>query len=50
MLHVMDYESRDHIGNWLLRAFSILGLLTIFSGFTLFCITSPFAQKLINKK
>lgn len=46
MLHVMDYESRDHIGNWLLRAFSVLGLLTICSGFTLFIVTSPVIQKL----
>ncbi|MBK8965214.1 MAG: hypothetical protein IPM36_00770 [Lewinellaceae bacterium] len=45
MLHVMDYESRDHIGNWLLRGFSILGLLTICSGFTLFVVTSPVIQK-----
>lgn len=46
MLHVMDYESRDHIGNWLLRAFSVLGLLTICSGFALFVVTSPVIQKL----
>ena len=49
MLHVMDYETRDHIGNWLLRAFSILGLLTICSGFTLFIVTSPAVQKRIKK-
>ena len=46
MLHVMDYESRDNIGNWVLRAFSVLGLLTICSGFTLFIVTSPAFQKL----
>jgi uncharacterized iron-regulated membrane protein len=39
MLHTMDYQSRDNIGNWLLRAFSIFGLLTIASGFTLFFIS-----------
>ena len=39
MLHTMDYQSRDNIGNGLLRAFSIFGLLTIFSGFTLYFIT-----------
>ncbi len=49
MLHVMDYESRDHIGNWLLRAFSVLGLLTICSGFALFIVTSPMFQKIIRK-
>lgn len=36
MLHTMDYSSRDNLNNWLLRAFSIFGLLTIFSGFTLY--------------
>jgi hypothetical protein len=40
MLHTMDYENRDAIGNKLLKAFSIFGLLTIFSGFTLFFISS----------
>lgn len=39
MLHTMDYKSRDNLGNWLLRAFSIFGLLTICSGFTLFFIS-----------
>lgn len=39
MLHTMDYQTRDNLGNWLLRAFSILGLLTIGSGFTLFFIS-----------
>lgn len=36
MTHVMDYETRDDIGNWLLRIFSIFGMLTVFSGFTLY--------------
>lgn len=49
MLHVMDYESRDHIGNWLLRAFSVLGLLTICSGFALFVVTSPTLRKLYER-
>jgi hypothetical protein len=40
MLHTMDYQSRDNIGNWLLRAFSVFGLVTIASGFTLFFISS----------
>ncbi|MFN0214387.1 MAG: hypothetical protein ACKVT2_09050 [Saprospiraceae bacterium] len=39
MLHTMDYVGRDHITNWLLRAFSIFGLLTVTSGFTLFFIS-----------
>lgn len=40
MLHTMDYESRDEIGNMLLRIFSIFGLVTILSGFSLYIISS----------
>ncbi len=45
MLHTMDYQSRDNIGNWLLRAFSVFGLFTIASGFTLFFISSKRVKK-----
>jgi|GEM_PF-4035032 len=30
----------DRINNWLLRAFSVLGLLTVTSGFTLYFVSS----------
>lgn len=40
MFHTMDYESRDDFNNWLLRTFSIFGLLTVLSGFILFVISS----------
>jgi uncharacterized iron-regulated membrane protein len=39
MMHTMDYQSRDNLSNWLLRAFSIFGLLTILSGFALFWVS-----------
>ena len=42
MLHVMDFENRDNINNWLLRAFSVFGLITLFSGFLLFFLTLKF--------
>lgn len=45
MLHTMDYQTRDNLGNVFLRAFSIFGLLTIFSGFTLFFISSKRFKK-----
>lgn len=45
MLHTMDYRSRDHITNWLLRAFSIFGLLTVASGFTLFFVSRKQREK-----
>jgi uncharacterized iron-regulated membrane protein len=41
MLHTMDYEGRDDINNSLLRTFSVLGLLTILSGFALYAVSSP---------
>ncbi len=40
MLHTMDYSSRDHFGNLLLRTFSIFGLFTILSGFVLYYLSS----------
>jgi len=45
MLHTMDYQSRDHITNYVLRIFSALGIVTILSGFFLFYLTSPLAKK-----
>ena len=39
MLHTMDYNSRDNIGNLMLRIFSIFGLVTILSGFVLYGIS-----------
>lgn len=40
MLHTMDYQGRDNFNNWVLRAFSVLGLATVGSGFLLFWLTS----------
>jgi len=40
MLHTMDYESRDNINNWLLRIFSVFGLVTVLSGFVLYAVSS----------
>lgn len=45
MLHTMDYQTRDNLSNWLLRAFSIFGLLTILSGFTLFWVSNRAMKK-----
>lgn len=46
MMHTMDYQSRDNIGNTLLRIFSVLGLVTIFTGFILYFKTS---KRLVKK-
>lgn len=49
MMHTMDYQGRDDFNNFLLKAFSIFGILTISSGFTLFFISSPTITKLRHK-
>lgn len=41
MTHTMDYEGRDDFNTTVLRAFSLLGLITVFSGFVLWYISSP---------
>ncbi len=48
MMHTMDYEGRDYFGNWALRIFSILGLITVLSGFLLFFISSKWGKG-VNK-
>lgn len=50
MTHTMDYDGRDNINNLLLRIFSILGLLTVLSGFVLWYISSPTIRKIKKKK
>jgi hypothetical protein len=45
MLHTMDYNGRDNINNYILRGFSILGIITILSGFSLFFVSSKFFRK-----
>ncbi len=49
MMHTMDYQGRDDFNNVLLKAFSILGMLTISSGFILFFVSSPTPLKLRRK-
>jgi uncharacterized iron-regulated membrane protein len=50
MLHTMDYQGRDDINNLVLRAFSVLGLVTISSGFILFWLTSrPYLNRARRK-
>ncbi len=45
MLHTMDYNGRDNINNYILRGFSILGIITILSGFALFFVSSKFFRR-----
>ncbi len=50
MLHTMDYQNRDDINNYFLRGFSILGIVTILSGFMLFFISSKFPRRFLLKR
>jgi uncharacterized iron-regulated membrane protein len=45
MLHTMDYSSRDNFGNLLLKIFSVMGMITIISGFALYYLSSPTIRK-----
>lgn len=49
MFHTMDYAGRDNFNNWLLRTFSVFGLVTVLSGFILYTISSPTLKKLNTK-
>ncbi|MBJ7880744.1 PepSY domain-containing protein [Gelidibacter salicanalis] len=50
MTHTMDYQGRDDFNNIVLRIFSILGLITVFSGFLLWYTSSPTVRKFTKKK
>lgn len=45
MTHTMDYQGRDDFNTAVLRAFSLLGLITVISGFTLWFASSPRFRK-----
>jgi len=49
MTHTMDYEGRDDFNNLILRGFSLLGLITVFSGFLLWYTSSPSVRKISKK-
>ena len=49
MTHTMDYEGRDNFNTVVLRAFSLLGLITVLSGFVLYFTSSITLKKLIKK-
>lgn len=49
MLHTIDFNGRDNINNYVLRGFSILGIVTVFSGFLLFFISSKYFRNLIKR-
>ena len=50
MTHTMDYQGRDNFNTIVLRAFSLLGLITVLSGFLLWYTSSPTIKKIIKTK
>ena len=40
MFHILDFEARSDFNHWLLRIMSVLGVVTVGSGFALFVVTS----------
>ncbi len=49
MMHTMDYQGRDDFNTLVLRGFSLMGLITILSGFTLFYVSSRTVRKIYKK-
>ncbi|QNM85866.1 PepSY domain-containing protein [Polaribacter pectinis] len=49
MTHTMDYEGRDNFNTIVLRVFSLLGLITVLSGFLLWFTSSPTIRKILKK-
>ncbi|WP_299434646.1 PepSY domain-containing protein [uncultured Aquimarina sp.] len=49
MTHTMDYEGRDNFNTIVLRVFSLLGLITVLSGFVLWYISSPTLRKIFKR-
>ena len=45
MLHILDFDEREDFNNWVLRIMSLLGLITIFSGYGLWALTSPWFRR-----
>lgn len=50
MLHILDFGERENFNNWLLKILSILGLVSILSGYILWASTTPLLRKKQNKK
>ena len=48
MLHTMDFAGRDDFNNYLIRTVSVLGILTLLSGFALFVVSSKNTRRLLK--
>ncbi|WP_350290005.1 PepSY domain-containing protein [uncultured Croceitalea sp.] len=50
MTHTMDYQGRDNFNTLVLRVFSLMGLITVLSGFCLWFVSSPTIRKRLKKQ
>lgn len=50
MLHTMDFSGRDNINNYVLRTFSILGIVTVLSGFLLYFTSSKTIRRIFKRR
>ncbi|MFQ5589153.1 MAG: PepSY domain-containing protein [Nitrospiria bacterium] len=50
MLHIMDYEDRDNFNNLLLQGMSVLGLVTVASGFVLWGTTTRLFRRQADRR
>jgi hypothetical protein len=48
MLHIMDYDERENVNNWLLRGFTLLALTTVASGIWLLWFAFPRRRRKAN--
>ena len=49
MLHIMDYEMRDNVNNWLLRGFTLLAFTTVLSGAWLLWFAFPRRRRAVSR-
>ncbi|NOX37593.1 MAG: PepSY domain-containing protein [Calditrichaeota bacterium] len=45
MLHILDFKERENFNNWILRILSLLGLITLASGYVLWAVTTPLFRR-----
>jgi len=50
MTHTMDYDGRDDFNTIVLRVFSLLGLITVLSGFALWYVSSSTVRKIFKRR
>jgi len=50
MFHILDFKNRQNFNNWVLRILSVFGLITLFSGYLLWGVTTPLLRRKRKKK